>query len=420
MIPHFEKMLYDNGPLLWLNAQACRITGDAQLFEAAIETGEWVMRDMQSAEGGYFSALDADSEGVEGLFYTWQPAAVRQILGDSDYPLFAARFGLEREANFEGAWHLHAWQDYTALAEQFGLDPHSVQQRLHEMRKKLFSVREQRIHPGLDDKILTSWNGLMIEGMATAGSLLQRDDFINSATRAADFAHSTLWKNDRLCATSKNGKTHLNAYLDDYAFLLSGLIALLQARWNSEHFNWACEIADTLITRFEAQEGGFYFTSHDHEQLILRNKSFADDAMPSGNGIAARSLIQLGYLSGETRYLEAAERCLKAGWQSLSQHPVSHCSLLEALQDFLTPPEIIILRGEQAELSQWRASSAQNYLPSTLVFAIDNQQNPGGALLDKKPLGSACAYICEGMVCQPPLLELASYQQHIKQRCHSI
>ena len=420
MIPHFEKMLYDNGPLLWLNAQACRITGEAQLYDAAIETGEWVMREMQSAQGGYYSALDADSEGEEGRFYVWRPDQVRDILGDADYPLFAARFGLDREANFEGAWHLHAWQDYAALADSFDLDPQTVRQRLGEMRNKLFSARENRVHPGLDDKVLTSWNGLMIEGMATAGMLLQRDDFIASATRAADFARETLWCDGRLYATSKDGKPRLNAYLDDYAFLLSGLIALLQAHWAKAHFDWACNIADTLIEQFEAGDGGFFFTSHDHEELIMRNKSFADDAMPSGNGVAARALIALGYLAGETRYLDAAERCLKAGWQSLNQHPISHCSLLEALQDYLTPPEIIILRGEADELPHWREASASHYLSSTLIFAIDNQQRLSGALAEKHPQGGACAYICEGSVCQPAVLELDIYKQHIKQRSQSV
>jgi hypothetical protein len=414
MIPHFEKMLYDNGPLLWLDAQAFCITGDDALYDAAIETGDWVMREMQSPDGGYYSALDADSEGEEGKFYVWNKTEVKKLLGETDYLLFASRFGLDREANFEDQWHLHAYQDYDGLAKQLRTGAHTVRDRLHQMRTQLFTVREQRVHPGLDDKILTAWNGLMIEGMATAGRLLEREDFISSAQRAADFVRNTLWNHGRFCATTKNGKTHLNAYLDDYAFLLSGLLALLQARWNSDLYNWAGEIADTLIDQFEDLQGGFFFTSHDHEQLIMRNKNFADDAMPAGNGVAARALIQLGYLSAETRYLEAAERCLKAGWQSMNEHPISHCSMLSALRDYLSPPQIIILRGEQEELAAWAQAGRGQYHPSTLIFALENQELLNGSLAEKTTLNGGCAYICTGSVCEPPIQNLDIYQQRLQ------
>jgi hypothetical protein len=415
MIPHFEKMLYDNGPLLWLDAQAFCVTGDAQLYDAAVETGDWVMREMQSSDGGYYSALDADSEGEEGKFYVWDKAQIKSLLDDEDYPLFAARFGIDRKANFEGQWHLHAYKDYASLAEQLELDAGMARDRLRRMRTQLFAVREQRVHPGLDNKILSAWNGLMIEGMAEAGRLLQREDFIDSAQRAAEFVHSTLWSSGRLCATLKNKNSHLNAYLDDYAFLLSALLALLQARWDSDLYRWAGEIADTLIDQFEDPQGGFFFTSHDHEQLIMRSKNFADDAMPAGNGVAARALIRLGYLAAENRYLDAAERCLKAGWQAMSEHPISHCSMLSALQDYLTPPEMIILRGSSEELEPWAMASSRQYLPSTLIFVIDGQQALTGALAEKTVQTAACAYICTGSVCQPPVFDLQVYLEHLKQ-----
>jgi uncharacterized protein len=413
MIPHFEKMLYDNGPLLWLDAQSFCVTGDIQLYDAAIETGDWIVRDMQSPEGGYYSALDADSEGEEGKFYVWDRTEIKQLLGDADYPLFAARFGLDRETNFEDHWHLHAYQDYDALNEQYRTNGHTSRDRLRQMREQLFAVRELRIHPGLDNKILTAWNGLMIEGMATAGRLLEREDFIDSAQRAAGFVRNTLWSKGRFCATTKDGNTHLNAYLDDYAFLLSGLLALLQARWSSELYQWAGKIADTLIDQFEDPQGGFYFTSHDHEQLIMRSKNFADDAMPAGNGVAARCLIELGYLAGKNSYLEAAERCLKAGWQSMSEHPISHCSMLIALQEYLKPPEIIILRGTADELVSWKAAGAGQYRPGTMIFAIENQASVTDVLADKSTQPGGCAYICTGSTCQPPIHDLDNYQQYL-------
>jgi uncharacterized protein len=420
MIPHFEKMLYDNGPLLWLNAQAFCISGEVQLYDAAIETGEWVMREMQAPEGGYYSALDADSEGEEGRFYVWQKDEISSHLHEPTYSLFAKRFGLEREPNFESQWHLHAYACYEKLAEATDRSTDDVRLSLLEARKRLFLIREQRVHPGLDDKILTSWNGLMIQGMAEAGRLLGREDFIDSAVHAVDFIHSTLWSDGRLFATTKNGTTHINAYLDDYAFLLNGLLSLLQARWNSRHFDWALKIADAILALFEDSEGGFYFTSHDHEQLIQRGKYYSDDAMPSGNGVAASALIHFGYLSGETRFLKAAENCLKSAWQQLSQHPISHSSLLSALQDYLKPPDLVILRGEPDELAAWNLIAARHYLSNTYVYAIANGAKLSPALASKQAVGSASAYICTGVVCQNPITDITSYQRYVDERAVSI
>ncbi|UCB55395.1 MAG: thioredoxin domain-containing protein, partial [Thiotrichales bacterium] len=316
MIPHFEKMLYDNGPLLWLYTQAWCISGDILYRDTAAETADWVIREMQSDQGGYFSALDADSEGEEGKFYTWNPDLAAAQLDSAGFDLVSRRFGFDRPANFEGNWHLHAFLNYKELADQTGQDEKDIRKVLQSARKKLFQTREQRIHPGLDDKILTAWNGLMIRGMACCGRHLDKPACIDSAARAAGYIRDTLWRNNRLLATAKDGHAHLNAYLDDYAFVISGLIELLQSRWDSTWLLWARQLADVLIEQFEDKEnGGFFFTSHDHEQLIQRSKSYADDAIPSGNGIAAESLLVLGYLLAEPRYISAAERCLKAAWR---------------------------------------------------------------------------------------------------------
>ena len=414
MIPHFEKMLYDNGPLLWLCTQAWCITGDPLLLDAATETAGWVMREMQSAEGGYYSALDADSEGVEGKFYIWTPEQVASLLDASDYEIFARRFGLDRAANFEGHWHLHVVNDYNSLAQEFDTDAHNIRERMRTARDTLFEVREQRIHPGLDDKTLTSWNGLMIQGMAYAGRILSRPDYIDSAARAAAYLKTHHWQQGRLLATSKEGKSHLNAYLDDHAYLLSGLLELLQSRWDSDLLSWAQSIADVLIEQFEdADHGGFFFTSHDHEALIQRSKTYSDDAIPSGNGVAAQALIKLGYLTGETPYLEAAERCIKAAWLSINQAAISHCTLLNALEHILQSPEIIILRGNSDSLSDWHGASAKRYLPDCSIFAIPETATLPAALAEKKALDGACAYVCQGASCKPPILSLGDYEKHL-------
>jgi uncharacterized protein len=404
MIPHFEKMLYDNGPLLWLNTQAWCVSGDVVYNDTATETAGWVIREMQSDAGGYYSAQDADSEGEEGKFYIWNPETVASHLDDSEYQLLAHRFGLDKPANFEGSWHLHAYRSYKDVAEKSGLSESDVRENLQNARKKLYLAREQRIHPGLDDKILTSWNGLMIRGMAYAGRQLDKPAYTESAARAADFIHDNLWQNNRLLATAKDGHAHLNAYLDDYAFIISGLLELLQSKWNTKWLLWARQLADVLIEQFEDKtSGGFFFTSHDHEQLIQRSKSYSDDATPSGNGIAAESLLLLGYLLAEPRYINVAENCLKAAWNSINHAAISHCSLLEALDSHLAPPQIIILRGSAEQMASWLQPAIGKFIPHTHVFAIPADSELPPSLAEKSAFDTTVAYVCEGMQCSPPI-----------------
>jgi len=404
MIPHFEKMLYDNGPLLWLNTQAWCISDDITYRDAATETADWIVREMQSEAGGYYSALDADSEGEEGKFYIWDPKTVAAQVDNDEYLMLARRFGLDKPANFEGRWHLHAYCSYQQLAEEFDRNDSAVRDTLQAARNKLFQAREKRIHPGLDDKILTAWNGLMIRGMAYAGRQFGSTAYIDSAAKAADYIHAQLWRHERLLATARNGHAHLNAYLDDYAFVISGIIELLQARWERKWLHWAQQLADALIEQFEDERnGGFFFTSHDHEQLIQRTKTYSDDATPSGNGIAAESLLVLGYLLAEPRYIDAAERCLKAAWTSINQAAISHCSLLEALDASLEPPKIIILRGSADELASWLQTATGAFLPHTYIFAIAEDSELPPSLAEKSMSNRVLAYVCEGMQCSPPI-----------------
>jgi uncharacterized protein YyaL (SSP411 family) len=405
MIPHFEKMLYDNGPLLWLNAQAWCISNNQDYRDVAEETASWVMREMQSTQGGYYSALDADSEGEEGKFYIWTPESIRAELNEAEYELMTRRFGLDKPANFEGNWHLHAYVPYEDLAQLTGQSTDAVRATMKSARNQLFKKREQRIHPGLDDKILTSWNGLMIRGMAAAGRLLDKPEYIDSATNAALFIHENLWHKGRLLATIKGEHAHLNAYLDDYAFMISGLLELLQARWDARLLSWAQQLADTLLDQFEDTEnGGFYFTSHDHESLIQRTRTYSDDAIPSGNGIAAHALQLLGYLLAEPRYLDAAERCLRAAWHSINQAAISHCSLLEALDAHTNPPQVVIVRGTDSEQALWKSDLQGQYLPFTHIFWIPEAVSDlPPALAEKTADTSIVAYICEGLQCDPPV-----------------
>ncbi|MDN5753188.1 MAG: thioredoxin domain-containing protein [Nitrosospira sp.] len=426
-IPHFEKMLYDNAPLLRLYADAWLATGNP-LFERIVEeTAAWVLREMQSgspgedgtgakdkesaedARGGYYSTLDADSENEEGKFYVWDRSQVAQILTPDEYAVVAPYYGLTRSPNFEREhWNLEIVQPLAEVALAAGISREEAQQRLASAREKLFIERELRVHPGRDEKILTSWNGLMIKGMARAGHVFGRDEWAQSAARAVDFIRSALWKNNRLLATYKDGKAHLNAYLDDYAFLLDGLLELMQARFRQADLDFAVALADVLLDQFEdKQAGGLYFTSHDHEKLIYRPKPGHDNVTPSGNGVAAYALQRLGHLLGEFRYLETAERALELFYPALSRQPSSCCSFLVALEQSLTPPQIVILRGQARALAEWN-KALRHHSPYTFVFALSSELVGLPPSLSKPAAmdNTVNAWVCHGVKCLPEISDL--------------
>lgn len=410
MIPHFEKMLYDNGPLLTLYSETYAATGDEVFRRIAEETAQWVMREMQSPEGGYYSTLDADSEGEEGKFYVWTPDEVKNILTVNEYAVASRVYGLDRQANFEGHWHLHVFTDLAEIAKSLKLDVEQAASLLVSARKKLFAVREQRIRPGRDEKILTSWNGLMIKGMATAGRYLDNADLLASAQQSVDFIRNTLFVEGRLHATYKDGKAHLTAYLDDYAFLLDGLLVLMQATWRDDDLQFAIELAEALLNHFEdADQGGFFFTAHDHERLIQRPKSFMDEAIPAGNAIATLALARLGHLLGEARYLASAERALRCAWDNIEQAAYAHAAFLQALEEYLYPPQLIVIRGD-AEAKHWQQTIDRNYAPRRLCFVVPTTAtNLPGLLAERKAnVNGIRAYACAGTHCQAPADNLDS------------
>jgi len=413
MIPHFEKMLYDNGPLLGLYADAWAINGEAGFKRIAEETAEWTMREMQSPAGGYYSTLDADSEGEEGKFYAWTPEQVKQHLAEDEYRIIAAMYGLNRSANFEGKWHLHVYNSIEQVAEKLNIGMESAIKLFNSARQKLFALREQRIHPGRDEKVLTSWNALMIKGMAIAGRRLQRDDLLDSAQQALNFIRSTLYRDGRLLATYKDGKARLNAYLDDYVFLIDAILELLQSRWNSDDLHMAMALAETVLDHFEDKDqGGFYFTPDDHEQLFHRPKPYSDESTPAGNGIAAYALQRLSHLIGEHRYIEAAERTIKAAWAHVSQVPYAHCALLLALEENLYPTTTIVIRGDGQELRKWQQQCQSGYAPRQQCYAIPESESLPGLLGERPPRERTIAYLCSGTQCQPPITDIAELRNH--------
>jgi len=407
-IPHFEKMLYDNGPLLRLYADAWALTGKPLFGRVVEETAAWIEREMHSPEGGYYSALDADSEGHEGKFYVWTPAEARALLDPDEFAVAAAHFGLDGPPNFEGThWHLRVVRDLSAVAERTGRPLADCERLLSASRSKLLAGRERRVRPGRDEKILTSWNALAIQGMARAAAVFDRADWLASARRASDFVRGSLWQEGKLLATYKDGRAHLNAYVDDHAYLIAALLELMQVDFRVDELDFARQLADALIERFEdSTNGGFFFTSHDHEKLIHRPKPGFDNATPSGNGVAALALTRLGHLTGDTRYLRAAERAIAAFWPSVRQHPAGFASMLAGLTEVLEPTRVAVLRGERNTLASWLRVLGADFRPDTVVLGVPGDAEGLPEVL-AKPMGNGVnAFICQGVTCTAPVSDL--------------
>ena len=427
-IPHFEKMLYDNGQLLCLYSEAWQVSKSpaekARYAEVVEETIEWLQREMLShtgkTQGGIYSSLDADSmdahgHSAEGAFYIWQVDEVKALLTPEEFVITSRCYGFDRAPNFEDPhFNTQAWHAYVAVepdAEDAVL--------LRSAKAKLFAAREKRPRPGLDDKILTSWNALAIKGLARAGYVFNREDWIKLAQDATDFIRQHLWvKNaagdEQLLATAKGDKVHLNAYLDDHAFLLDALEESLQADYRSIDMQFAEDIAEALLDNFEAEDGGFYFTSHNHEQLIHRSKQGYDNATPNGNGIAAVALQRLGHILGEPRYLQSAERVLQAFDTVIKRNPAACASLTHALSEYLVPPTMVILRGNTKELKEWQRELSQLHYPHHLFFYLDDTIDALPISLHRNMPDNVNAWVCKGVVCSQGIDNLQDLLNQIK------
>jgi len=407
-IPHFEKMLYDNGPLLGLLADAWAVTDAETYARCAQETAGWMIREMQAPEGGYYSSLDADSEHEEGKFYVWQREEMQSLLSAEEYAAFAPRYGLDRAANFEGKhWHLR-------IAGPLRPGDESL---IESARRKLFAAREKRVRPGRDDKVLVSWNALAIRGMAHAGRVLGRREWIESARSALQFIRSRMWRDGRLLATYKDGHAHLNAYLDDYAFLIAALIELMQAEFSSADLQFAQQLADVLLEEFEdPHDGGFFFTGAGHERLFHRPKPGQDHAMPSGNAIAAWSLARLAAVTAQNRYARAAERAVALFYPQMREYAAGFAAMAIALSEQLASPKMLVLRGRAEDLGRWRDEMAREYLPDAIVLALPDGMPGLPAALDKpKRAQPVNGWLCRGVMCLEPISDLVQLKVACKE-----
>ena len=408
-IPHFEKMLYDNGPLLGLYADAWAVTGEPLFARAAEGLVAWLQREMTSPDGAFYAALDADSEHEEGKFYVWTPDQVGSLLTPEENGVARLVWGLDRAPNFEGhAWHLGIERNVAEAAQRLSLSAETVAALLESARAKLITAREQRLRPGRDDKVLTSWNALMIKGLARAARRFGRSDWLAMAQRAADALHGRVWREERLLASYKDGQARHNAYLDDYAFLLEALLELLQAQWRGQDWRWAMALSEALLTHFADEEGGgFFFTSHDHEKLIQRTKPAYDNALPSGNGVAANALNRMGVLAVEARFTQAAEGAVRAFLADIQDHPAPYPTLLGVLGDLLVPSSLVVLRGPEPELRPWKRAAERVAAGRTLLFALGDDAEDIPAGLAKPRRNHVNAHVCSGVTCMPEIFQLS-------------
>jgi uncharacterized protein YyaL (SSP411 family) len=410
-------MLYDNAALLALYADAYALTREEGFARVVAETVAWVEREMRAADGGFFSALDADSEGEEGRFYVWSQAEFARLLSAAERAIAGPYFGLDGPPNFEGAWHLRVAQPLEVVASAAGIAPGEARRRLDDARAKLLAARGARVRPGLDDKVLTAWNALMVRGLARAARVFDRPDWRALAQQTLDFLRTRPWRDGVLYATWQAGGPRHRGYLDDVAFLLDATLESMQAQFRRVDLDFACTLARVLLEQFEdAAAGGFYFTAHDHEALLHRPKPVEDNATPGGNGVAAFVLQRLTHITGDPSYARAAERTLGLFAPYLQQVPHAVPSLLGALEEWLEPPGVVVLRGPVAELPAWQCALAEGFDPHRVVLAIPNDVTELPPGLAHPAMDSVVAYLCIGTTCLPPITTIDALRSALASR----
>ena len=409
LVPHFEKMLYDNAQLARVYLHAWQLTGEVEFRRVATETLDYVLREMTDAAGGFYASQDADSEGEEGKFFVWSEAEIDAVLGE-DSPLFKRVYGVTGSGNFEGHTILSVVEPKTQAAAGLGVSNDVAEAALARARAALFARREARVHPGRDDKVIASWNGLMLATMAEAGVALEHAGYLAAARRNGDFLLAEMRGSDgRLRRSWRRGVAHLNGYLEDYAAVADGLLAVYQATADERYFVGARELVDMALAHFVDPAGGFFDTADDHEALVLRPKDMQDNATPSGSALATTVLLKLAAYPAEPRYGDAAQRALGAITPLLSRYPTGFAQWLSAaIFDLSEPHEVAVIAGAAtADLHALLREVQQPYRPFLVLAHSLHPVSQGSAiplLRDRAPeQGQATAYVCRGFVCRQPV-----------------
>ena len=411
LVPHFEKMLYDNALLAKLYLHAFQVTRKPLYRTVVEQTLQYVIREMTDCEGGFYSAQDADSEGIEGKFFVWRPEEVQSVLGESDGALFNLHYGVKKQGNFEGSCILFVADGTSAALEKSGLDQQQFEVFLEECRQKLLDHRERRVKPERDDKVLTAWNGLMLKAFAEAASILEKPVYASVATKNADFLLTRMLEGGRLRRSFKDGEARLNAYLEDYAFLIDGLLALHEVTFESRWLEAAVELGRTMIDLFWDEDSGrMYDTSRDHEKLIVRPRDVSDNAVPSGGSMAADVLIRLAIITGDREMERTGASALRSVRELLLRAPLGAGQWLCALDLYLSEPREIAIVGRRGEpaADALAAEVFRHYLPNrVMIGAVDPAVAAASPLLESRDAidGRPTAYVCRNYVCQLPVTE---------------
>ncbi len=410
LVPHFEKMLYDNALLSRLYLHLYQLTKDEDVRRIAEETLDYVVREMTDSTGGFYSTQDADSEGHEGKFFVWSRKQVIDALGKEDGELFSDYFNVTENGNFEGRNILHVTSTFDEIAARKQVSLERLQKVIETGRQKLFHIREQRIHPGRDEKILTAWNGLMLSSFAEASGILDRADYRDVAEANAEFLLSRLQQNGLLLRTYKDGEAKLNAYLEDYACLIDGLISLFEASGELGWLEAAIQLTQTMIEQFwDDESGGFFFTGKSHEQLIIRSKDFLDNATPSGNSVALFALLRLSLLTGNEDYRRRATAVLRLLANQMRRYPSAFGFAMCGLDFYLSTPKEIALVGAPTDetLQQLMRTLWLTYLPNRVIAISTVYSERATRLIPllrerNQPAETATAYVCQAYTCQLP------------------
>ena len=421
LVPHFEKMLYDNALLSRLYLHYFQVSGEQWAQDTVEGILDYVLREMTHPQGGFFSTQDADSEGHEGKFFVWDIKEIQQTLGEKDAALFSAYYNITEAGNFEGKNIPNVTRSKEEVAKSVGLSEAELETSLRESRRKLFELRETRIKPDRDEKILTAWNGLMLASFAEAGVILDRADYTEAAQRNAEFVLSQLSENGRLLRTWKDGRAKFNAYLEDYAFLSEGLLTLFETTGELRWLKEALALVDRMIAEFwDDESGGFFFTGTSHESLIVRNKDYFDNATPSGNSVASIVLLRLAALTGRENYRSLATAVLREIGDQMRRYPSGFGYALSAV-DFLlsTPKEVAIVGKNSADIQPLLSETWRIYMPNKVVApGFENDASEVTPLLANRPLanGLATAYVCQHFTCQQPVNDLSALREQLDRR----
>jgi len=402
MIPHFEKMLYDNGPMIDILCNAYKITQNSLYLDKINQTCQWAIEEMQDKQGGFYSTIDADSEHVEGKFYVWTDEELKDILNTNELKLFKEIFVVYNKPNFEGKYHLHV----TKTNQECYINNKNSADLICA---KLLKIRNERVRPTTDKKMLVSWNSLLMLGLINAYKITGNNNYYNSAKKCFDFIRNNMWVNNKLYACYHD-KPYFNAYLDDYAFLSKACIEFLKIDWNERDFGFLENLTDSLINNFQDKEnGGFYYTSDTHEELIYRPKSYMDESLPSGNSIATEVLSELYELTGNSKYIKAVDASISSAADSINRSKFSHCSLYLAAPNIKISKKLIIIRCELEKIDEYKKNIyALNIMNDNIYFIANNENVTIKGIKEKINQGRFTAYVCQNNTCSEPIKDYES------------